>query len=84
MLNNSPNSNLTNCFAVTIPSGPRCPALPVADEAGHKRVQRSARDEGVFAEDIRRVPQTGWEVTITDQPSTHCLRALPAKFQFVE
>ena len=37
---------------------PRCPALPVAEKAGQKRVLRSTRDEGVRAEDIRREPQT--------------------------
>ena len=34
---------------------PGGPALPVADEAGPPVVQRSARDEGGYAEDIRRV-----------------------------
>ena len=42
-----------------------CPALPVADKAGHKRVQRSARDKGIRAEDIRRAPQTDWARKIT-------------------
>ena len=37
---------------------PRCPALPVAEQAGQKRVLRPTRDEGVRAEDIRREPQT--------------------------
>ena len=37
---------------------PRCPALPVADEAGHKRVQRSADEEGACHRRRCRVPQT--------------------------
>ena len=31
--------------------GPRCPALPVAEEAGHKCVPRSADEEGVHADE---------------------------------
>ena len=37
---------------------PRCPALPVADEAGHKRVQRSADDEDACHRGRCRAPQT--------------------------
>ena len=33
----------------------RTRALPVAEEARVEQVQRSVRDEGVYAEDIRRV-----------------------------
>ena len=36
------NSNLSEQYGT---GRPRCPALPVADEAGHKRMQRSAENE---------------------------------------
>ena len=36
----------------------RTRAPPVAEEARVQQVQRSARDAGVHAKDIRRVPQT--------------------------
>ena len=65
-----------------VTEGAALPALPVADEAEHKRVPRSARDEGILAEDIRRVPQTGFAVTIRIAPSTHCPRPRAAKLQF--
>ena len=55
------------------PGGPRCPALPVADKAGHKRVQRSARDEGILAEDIRRAPQTDRAVDLPPDGRANCL-----------
>jgi len=37
-----PTNSIDNCRRNDT-ERPRCPALPVADEAGHKRVQRSAR-----------------------------------------
>ena len=70
--------------AVTLPGGPRCPALPVADKAGHKRVQRSARDEGILAEDIRRAPQTDWEAETIDQSSCVLTAAARRKRSFCE
>jgi len=42
-------------------------ALPVADEAKAQRVQRSAGDEGIRAEDIRRAPQTGVCIFVTGE-----------------
>jgi len=38
----------------------------VADEAKAQRVQRSAGDEGIRAEDIRRAPQTGVCIFVTE------------------
>jgi len=38
----APTNSIENCRRNDT-ERPRCPALPVADEAGHKRVQRSAR-----------------------------------------
>ena len=41
------------------PAWPRCPALPVADEAGHKRVPGSIADAAACRQGRDRAPQTG-------------------------